>query len=79
MSILPSFKAVLDDSLSAKECGDVVGQIKNIKGVLSAAFNEESNQKQVLVTYCFTLNSINNSVEDKVRNMAGVKDIKPVL
>ena len=45
MSMLPIFNATLDNSLSAKQCADVVKQIKKIKGVLSAAFNEESNQK----------------------------------
>ena len=79
MSMLPIFRATLDNSLSAKECDDVVKQIKKIKGVLSAAFNEESNQKQILVTYCPPRHGNHVSVADKVRRIRGIKDIKTVF
>ncbi|MCE9507842.1 MAG: hypothetical protein K8R48_05950 [Alphaproteobacteria bacterium] len=76
MSILPAFKATLDNSLSAKECDDVVKQIKKINGVISVAFNAASNPKQILVTYHVALHT---NAEDKVRKMAGVTKIEPML
>ncbi len=81
MSILPSFKATLDSNLTADQCKDVIKQIEKISGVVSVAFNEAagSEARHADVTFYFTLNSVNNSVTDRVSKIAGVKEVTPTF
>jgi hypothetical protein len=73
MSILPAFKAVLDDNLTAKQSNDVLKKIKDMKGVLSAAFSGAAS-KSINVTY-----RTGNDVQENVSKLTGVKEIKRLL
>lgn len=77
MSMLPSFKAVLDDKLTVEQAKEVVAQIKKIEGVISvnalgASFNTAAG-KSLAVTYANSKN-----VEENVRKIPGIKKTAPL-
>lgn len=86
MSLLPSFKAVIDINTADGDCQDMAARISCMKGVLSAQFvkNAQPPAKEIHVTYVMR-GSINKKIQDaadlkqKVCGMQGVKKIEPLI
>ena len=72
MSLRPAFKVVLEKSISDYKCNEAVKQIRKTKGVISASFNKKS--RTVTVNY-----ETGKDVRQKVRQIEGVKELKPVV
>jgi hypothetical protein len=71
MSILPAFKAVLEDGLNDRQYKKITDDLKALPGVLSAAFQKASQrnpQNEVWVTYMG-----DPQVRQQARAIPGVK------
>jgi hypothetical protein len=68
MSLLPSFRAILDENLGDEECQKLLTDIKDMKGVLSATFNKGASGKSISVTH-----RGDARLQQKVAKMQGVK------
>lgn len=68
MSLLPSARIALDDTLNETDRARVMQDIKAVKGVISSAFNEKANA--VAITYTGRATA---DVQKDVENIKGVK------
>ena len=86
MSLLPSFKAIIDLNTADGDCDDMAARISCMKGVLSAQFvkNAHPPAKEIHVTYVMR-GSTDEKIQDaddlrkKVCGMPGVKKIEPLI
>jgi hypothetical protein len=67
-------RVVLDEKLDNEECKKITQQISKLPGVISAHFNEMA--RDLWVTHSGV--EAVGSVEKKIKEIDGVKDIKPL-
>jgi hypothetical protein len=77
MSILPAFKAVLEDGLSDKDYNKITNDLRALPGVLSVAFQRASQKNprnEVWVTYVG-----NPHAQRQAEAVPGVKTTSPLM